>query len=971
MRTQKSLWRRTMVGTFSALALAGAVFTVPATTASAVPTTDGLMDITITQVDPRADGVYAVGETLTYDITITNTTNEAHSYELASTNLSGGVAKCKWREIAPGGTKTDCARLATHKVTAEDIAAGGFTPAIAYYVKAPQYVGAALNPQPETINGEKTVVKRAAVSVESITVSPVKDSYDVGDTITLTPRIRSLWDANTTISVPESNFGVTTECNWRNLGTGTGAVYNCKPVTYTIKQADAESGSWTPSLTVRSVLASDNSELHTLTYRGAALKVVGSWPQAQPGTAPSVDDTRPASLSEAQALVRSSATDNYRIPAIAVATNGDLLAAYDERPKDNGNHGGDSPNPNHIMQRRSKDNGRTWDDPTYIHQGIETGAKEGYSDPSYVVDYTTGKIFNFHVKSYDAGWPQPKAGTDANDRRVMHAEVSVSTDNGYTWTHRDITAEVDQGINALARFAASGQGIQIKNGTHAGRLVQQYTVRRADGTFQAVSLFSDDHGDTWQVGTPVGVGMDENKVVELSDGSLLMNSRDSKNSGFRKVAHSTDGGRTWGEVRVDRNLPDSTNNGQIIRAYPNAASSDPKAQVLLFSNAPGSGRTRGTISLSCNNGDSWVQRKVFNQAFTGYSTIAVQADGSIGLLSEDQGYGGIFYRNLSMAWVGQDCTQPNASAAAADNTVYPGTGTTVTVTVKNPTGTELTGLNVAAPTSETVTVTATGDVPTTVPAQGQAVLTFSVQAKGVGPAELVFPVTYNGGTLQASVNLTATRGPDVSPEAVAADSQELTGETPPNGPASAAVDGDPNTFWHTQWKNQAPGFDPSTGHWIDLKVKESDVPADQTPHVVGLNYTARQNANMGRAKDYKIFTSADGQIWSEQPVATGTLADTDTLQRIPLDVNARYVRFMAMNNYSTGNDAKFLVAGEISLTLDRSAPAPTPTPTPTPAPTSTPEPVPTGTGVPVPEPVVMPAYVAKVQASSSGLVLKG
>ncbi|WP_194949202.1 beta-N-acetylglucosaminidase domain-containing protein, partial [Actinomyces trachealis] len=55
----------------------------------------------------------------------------------------------------------------------------------------------------------------------------------------------------------------------------------------------------------------------------------------------------------------------------------------------------------------------------------------------------------------------------------------------------------------------------------------------------------------------------------------------------------------------------------------------------------------------------------------------------------------------------------------------------------------------------------------------------------------------------------------------------------------------------------------------------------------------------------------------------------------------------------------------------RPASATPPAPVPTPAPTSTPEPVPTGTGVPVPEPVVMPAYVAKVQASSSGLVLKG
>ncbi|QQM67566.1 exo-alpha-sialidase [Actinomyces weissii] len=967
MRTEKSLWRSTTVGTFSALALAGAVLTVPATTATAVPTKDGLMDITITQVGGSPQGIYAVGDVLSYDITLTNLSDQARSFDLAETNLSGGVDRCKWRNVAPQQKKTDCTGLATHTVTQEDLDAGGFTPSISYTVKAVNYQGEALN-TPEPVTGATTAV-RSAVQVESVTVTPAKDTYQVGDVVTVVPRLRSLWDQAVNLEVTESSFGETNQCNWRNLQPGNGAVYNCNPITYTVSEQDAARGSWTPTMTVSAVLTADGSALQTLRYQGTPLPVASSFDPAQPGTAPGVDDSLPASLSEAQALVTTTRTDNYRIPAIAVATNGDLLASYDERPKDNGHFGGDSPNPNHIVQRRSKDNGRTWEDPTYIHQGVETGAKEGYSDPSYVVDYQTGKIFNFHVKSYDAGWPQPKAGTDASDRRIMHAEVSVSADNGYTWTHRNITAEVDQGINAVGRFAASGQGIQIKNGPHTGRLVQQFTVRRADHTFQAVSLFSDDHGDTWQVGTPVGAGMDENKVVELSDGSLLMNSRDSAGSGFRKVSHSTDGGRTWGEVRVDRNLPDSTNNGQVIRAYPNAAPTDPKAQVLLFSNAPGSGRTRGTISLSCDDGRSWVQRKVFNQAFTGYSTIAVQADGSIGLLSEDQGYGGIFYRNLSMAWVGNHCTQPNASAAAAASTVYPGTGTTVTVTVKNPTGTELTGLSVAAPASETVTVTAAGEVPTTVPAQGQAVLTFSVQAKGVGPAELVFPVVYEGGSTQVSVSLTATRGPDVRPEAVAADSEERVGETAPNGPASAAVDGDPNTFWHTQWKNASPGFDPVTGHWIDLKVKDSDVPADQTPHVVGLTYTARQGLNMGRAKEYKIFTSADGRTWSEEPVASGTLADTDTLQRIELDTHARYVRFMALNSYSTGSNAKFLVAGEIGLTV-AAPPAVEPEPTPSPSP-SAPETSP-APETPAPEaPVVEPAFVAASRSVPGRTVLQG
>ena len=41
---------------------------------------------------------------------------------------------------------------------------------------------------------------------------------------------------------------------------------------------------------------------------------------------------------------------------------------------------------------------------------------------------------------------------------------------------------------------------------------------RTTGLNAAVSVYSDDHGKTWQAGNPVtGMLMDENKVVELSD----------------------------------------------------------------------------------------------------------------------------------------------------------------------------------------------------------------------------------------------------------------------------------------------------------------------------------------------------------------------------------------------------------------------------------------------------------------------
>ena len=660
------------------LAVTGMIAVAPP--AHATPTADGLMDIAITQVNAPEDGLYAVGDVMTFNITLTNTGSEAHSFAPASTNLSGNVTKCRWRNVPAGATKTDCAGLATHTVTAEDLKAGSFTPQIAYEVKAVEYTGQALD-TPETISGAPSPVKSASLRVESFTPSSNQETYKLGDAVSYTVRIRSVSDKTINVAAIGSSFDdLARQCHWGNLRPGKGAVYNCKPLTHTITQADVDAGRWTPSITLTAT-GTDGAALQTLTATGNPISVVGQHPQAEPAPAPDASTELPASMSEAQHLAGNTATDNYRIPAITTAPNGDLLVSYDERPKDNGNGGSDAPNPNHIVQRRSTDGGKTWSAPTYIHQGTETGKKVGYSDPSYVVDHQTGTIFNFHVKSYDQGWSGSKAGTDPENRSIIQAEVSTSTDNGWTWTHRTITADITKDNPWTARFAASGQGIQIQHGAHAGRLVQQYTIRTADGTVQAVSVYSDDHGKTWQAGTPTGTGMDENKVVELSDGSLMLNSRASDSSGFRKVARSTDGGQTWSEPASDKNLPDSVDNAQIIRAFPNAAPSDPRAKVLLLSHSPNPkpwSRDRGTISMSCDDGTSWVTGKVFNEKFVGYTTIAVQSDGSIGLLSEDGNYGGIWYRNFTMSWVGDQCNQaqpepsptpsPSAAPSAAPTT---------------------------------------------------------------------------------------------------------------------------------------------------------------------------------------------------------------------------------------------------------------------------------------------------------------
>lgn len=356
-------------------------------------------------------------------------------------------------------------------------------------------------------------------------------------------------------------------------------------------------------------------------------------------------------------------TENYagfkchRIPALTVAPNGDILAAWDGRP----NTCQDAPNPNSIIQRRSTDGGKTWAKPTYIAAGKKEAPKFGYSDPSYVVDREKGKIFAFFVKSFDHGFGTAQAGLTPTKRDVLHAAVTESSDNGVTWSQpRIITKDINV-PNGYVRFAASGEGIQIREGKHKGRLAQQYTFRIGTPSSykqQAVSVYSDDHGITWKAGTPVGTGMDENKVVELAGGKLMLNSRTSDSNKARKVAYSDDGGQTWSEVKVDHNLVDPRNNASIIRAFPLAPANDPKSQVLLFSNANNAnGRSNGTISVSFDNGKTWPVKKTFEPGGMQYSTLTPleykgkEWAGKYGLLSESP-VPNIVYEMIDLKWLG-------------------------------------------------------------------------------------------------------------------------------------------------------------------------------------------------------------------------------------------------------------------------------------------------------------------------------
>ncbi|WP_024818193.1 sialidase family protein [Arthrobacter sp. 31Y] len=355
----------------------------------------------------------------------------------------------------------------------------------------------------------------------------------------------------------------------------------------------------------------------------------------------------------------------YRIPALAVSTRGTVLAAYDGRPNLD-----DLPNPIDLLLRRSYDNGVTWEPQQLVRTG---SGLHGFGDPSLLVDTETGRIFMFHAAGTHAGFFEAVPGLTPDDD-VQHADVSFSDDDGDTWQHRRLTGQLKHSaITGL--FAAAGQGIQIHVGPYKGRLVQQF-VLLVDGAIMAASAFSDDHGETWNLGDligagPDGIGPNENKVVCLDDGRLLLHSRATP---CRLSSVSEDGGQTWSPLRPIPELPDPSDNGSVARfdGLPGvAAHATPEtSEWLIASNNQDPQLRRNTVlSLSPDSGASWPAKLLLCEGSSAYSTVARLPDGNIGVLYERHGYREIVFASIPAEQLtGQLHRVPAAAQASLEPT---------------------------------------------------------------------------------------------------------------------------------------------------------------------------------------------------------------------------------------------------------------------------------------------------------------
>ncbi|MDD7465188.1 MAG: sialidase family protein [Actinomycetaceae bacterium] len=629
---------------------------------------------TITLTNPKeGNAPWRVGERMTFSISLTNNTGIQRAFEPAQTNLTG-TAGCRWRVFENGATK-NCNNISIyHDVTAEDLAAGSFTPSLTWKMyPGTEYSGAAENFAPTVAAALPVVEVLKLISFEQ-TPDSTKDKYNSSDELVFTVTIQNTGREAVSVEPVSEGSNVLFADGCANTSLAPQANHSCT-VRYTLTDQDLVQGRVNLAAVLRA-LGTGGVEQDRLVARKNNHPTPGTFDPASAFSPYDADPTAAAAISDMRVIAQNDAINAIRIPAIAVAQNGDVLVSYDARPKAGRSNGGDSPNENSIIQRRSTDGGKTWQPATVIAEGKLASDGWGYSDPSYVVDYETGRIFNFHVYSFDAGFSAGRyslaadGNVDETHRSTMNFGLSISDDNGYTWRKEVITHQVLKGKvpGALSCFATSGAGTQKRQAPHKGRLLQQAACRVQHGNGEAIrafTIYSDDHGATWHGGdfTTVevaGLGalrFDENKVVELSDGSLMLNSRTwtgENGPRYRITAISRDGGQTWGDYQTRAELVDPANNAQIIRAFPNAKPGSLRSKVLLFSNTnnPNS-RTNGTISLSCDDGATWPVRREFRAGGTGYTTMAVQEDGTIGLLMEPNGGGwiDIGYQNFTLSWV--------------------------------------------------------------------------------------------------------------------------------------------------------------------------------------------------------------------------------------------------------------------------------------------------------------------------------
>ena len=374
----------------------------------------------------------------------------------------------------------------------------------------------------------------------------------------------------------------------------------------------------------------------------------------------------------------------YRIPAIATAKNGNIIAVADYRHS-RADIGMATNGRIDLRARISKDNGETWGDIFDVIKGkgadgIDASNNDmyvGFGDPAIVADRESDRVLVISC-SGNVSFPNGKRN---NHQGIAHF---YSEDCGENWSapvdrSEHIYAQFDNTQHGPVRamFVGSGkisQSQYIKVGDYY-RIYCAVLVKNVNGTHVNFVLYSDNFGDSWTVLgggeiSPIPSGGDEPKVEELPNGNVVISSR--INGGrFFNIFTFTDKERALGSWGTHATSNSSVNgvvafnnstNGEIM-IFPVIRNEDNAETWLTLQSLPfGGGRANVGIyykeladesdyNTPANFARDWDGRHQASYLGSAYSTMCFQKDSTIAFLYEEETFGAgytIVYKNYTI-----------------------------------------------------------------------------------------------------------------------------------------------------------------------------------------------------------------------------------------------------------------------------------------------------------------------------------
>lgn len=301
----------------------------------------------------------------------------------------------------------------------------------------------------------------------------------------------------------------------------------------------------------------------------------------------------------------------YRIPSVITANDGSILIFCEDR-----HNSWMDKSYTDIVCKRSTDNGTSWSASKSITGSVNAG-DYAFMDPTPVIG-ADGKIIIFFTR-----WN--KLNTDVTNNRAF---MSVSTDNGETWS---VPEDVSDKILVDGMFSAGfgpGHGIMIKEGKYAGRLV--VITRQHNGTTgSSYCIYSDDNGTSWQHGTATQSG--EAQIAESGKDKLHLNIR---RGAYRYTTSSTDGGNSWATPLSDGALP-------VIEGGCEASVLGTGDDIVFYCGPAGGPASSGhdnryglKLFRSNVHGTTWSRNQVLYELAAGYSDMTILEDGRLAIVFE-------------------------------------------------------------------------------------------------------------------------------------------------------------------------------------------------------------------------------------------------------------------------------------------------------------------------------------------------